>query len=179
MARGLLLRARKGAALRLGKGAIVLALLLSPAAAQPLRPDELLKWLRQLPAQILRFRDQLLAWVHNNDLYLFMLVLVVPMLIIMYFDAKLVFRELRDITLYLLRRKELTAIEKRWYAWRMGMRLVGIIILNVSIILIAGALAWMAQFKHLSDMFAALEKMRRKENLLQILQKFLLSLRRR
>jgi len=128
---------------------------------------------------VLELRNQLFKWIYEHDLYLFMLTLAVPMFILMYYDAKLVFRELRDITLYIMRRKELLPIEKRWYRWRMAMRAVGIVVLSFSVVLIAGALAWMGQFKHLSEMFAALDKMRREENILSILMKFLQSLRRR
>ncbi|ABU82047.1 hypothetical protein Igni_0865 [Ignicoccus hospitalis KIN4/I] len=177
--KNLLLRAGKRTRLLVVEGALVVALSPSVRAqgAQPL--EDLLARVRLLPKLIIEWRDQLISWVRQNDLYLFMSVLAVPLLVVMYYDGKLLFRELRDLTIYILRRKELLPIEKRWYVWRMSMRAVGIVALTLIIVLMAGVLAWMAQFEHLSDMFAALEKMRREENLLGILQKFVSSLRRR
>ena len=160
---------------RSGKGAVSVLLAAQAAFAQQTKgfnPTEIARI-------ILELRNQIITWVQKNDLYLFMLTLAVPMIILMYYDAKLVFRELRDVTIYVLRRKELLPIEKRWYRWRMAMRAVGIVVLSFSIVLIAGALAWMGQFKHLNEMFAALDKLRREENIISIMMKFVQSLRRR
>ncbi len=158
---------------RIGKRGLAIVAEAAVAFAQPkLNPQEIVRL-------VLEWRNQVIEFIHKNDLYLFMLVLLIPMLLLMYYDSKLIYRELRDITIYVLRRKELLPIEKRWYRWRIGMRAIGIVVLSVSIVLIAGALAWMAQFKHLSDMFAALDKLRREENLIGIIQRFLMSLRRR
>jgi len=133
----------------------------------------------QISGLILQMRDSLIAWIRQHDLHLFMLVLAVPLALLMYYDAKLVFRELRDVTAYVVRRKELLPSEKSWYRWRIGFRALGIVVLSFSITLLAGALAWMGQFKHLDEMFSALEKMRREESILTIITRMLESLRGR
>ncbi len=159
----------------------ILILLALPILAQgpftniPLNP----KVFNEIFSRIMEYRDMLIKWLQQNSLYIFMAISSMPMLIFMYFDAKLIFRTLRDLTTLIVRRKQLLPIEKKWYIWRIGMRVVGIVILSILVLLNAGALAWMGQFKNLKDMFAAMEKLRREENPLKIIQTLLESLRRR
>ncbi len=137
------------------------------------------KVLNEIFTKIIEYRDILIKWIQKNSLYIVIALGSIPMLLFMYYDAKLIFRTFKDITILILRRKQLLPIEKKWYMWRIGMKVLGIAILSTLIILNAGALAWMGQFKNLKDMFAALEKMRREENPLKIIQTLLESLRRR
>ena len=160
----------------------ILIIVAIPSLAQGLPFNKLpinVRALNEIFAKIIEYRDMLLKWVQDNSLYIVIAFSSIPMLVFMYYDAKLIFRTFRDITILIVRRKQLLPIEKRWYMWRIGMKVIGIAILSALIILNAGVLAWMGQFKNLKEMFAALEKMRREENPLKIIQTLLESLRRR
>ncbi len=160
----------------------ILIIIIMPSLAQGVPFNKLpinVRALNEIFAKIIEYRDMLIKWIQDNSLYIVIAFSSLPMFLFMYYDAKLIFRTLRDITILILRRRQLLPIEKKWYMWRISMKVVGIVILSTLIILNAGALAWMGQFKNLKEMFAALEKMRREENPLKIIQTLLESLRRR
>ena len=135
--------------------------------------------INEILQKVIEYRDMLFHWLQKNSLYIVIALSSIPMIMFMYFDAKLIFRLLHDVTVLIIRRNQLLPIEKKWYMWRIGMKVVGIVVLSGLILLNAGALAWMGQFKSLKDMFAAMEKMRREENPLKIIMTLLESLRRR
>ncbi|UXD22450.1 hypothetical protein IPA_04915 [Ignicoccus pacificus DSM 13166] len=142
-------------------------------------PQQIQEFIKRLPYEIIKFRQELINFVLKHQIHFFALGIAIPLGILLYFDAKLFYRLLRDITYIILRRKEMLPIEKKWYAWRIGMKIVGILILSAIAIIMSGWVAWVLNFKTLNDMLAALDKLRREQNPFQIIETMLRALRRR
>ncbi|ALU12418.1 hypothetical protein EYM_03520 [Ignicoccus islandicus DSM 13165] len=166
--------------LAFARGVLVLTTLLVIAYSQSLPVDlrNIQEILKNLPSEIIKYRDQLFDFINKNQIYLLASLIVVPLLILLYFDARLIFGILREVTYLLVNRKILLPIEKKWYLWRISLKIIGVVFVSAVMIVLTGWLAWMLQFKNLGDMINALEELRRTQNPLKIIETLLSSLRR-
>ena len=167
--------------MEIAKGVLVVLLLLNLIYPQqlPLNLRNIQELIRNLPSEILKYRNYLIEFINKNQIYLIAIVIAIPLLILTYFDAKLIFGILREVTYLLINRKTLLSIEKKWYLWRISLKVVGVVFVSVLIILLTGWLAWTLQFKNVEEMVRALEELRKTQNPLKIIETLLRSLRRR
>ena len=166
-------------ALRINKRWITALLLMASLSMAQSPMNQIQSLIKNLPYEILRYREMILNFLMKHQIHLFAAGIGIPLVILIYFDAKLFYRLLRDLTYVIVKRRELLPIEKKWYTWRISMKIIGIVILSASIIVVTGWIAWILQFKTMNEMLAALEELRKKQNPFQILETMLRSLRRR
>jgi hypothetical protein len=133
---------------------------------------------KNIPQELLKLRAQLFDFVYKHQIYFFALGIAIPLIVLLYFDAKLFYRLLQDATYLVIKRKEILPIEKKWYLWRISWKVVGIVILSATAVVVAGWVAWVLNFKTLNEMMMALDKLRKEQNPFQIIETILKTLRR-